>query len=92
MWRLHWVRSDVPPAETEMDDEDIDMTMPHERFVRLRSSAGPVGLVGASGVIGGAVQPFGVQVPDTLTHLEVDYLVENELVGTELLPLPSHQT
>jgi hypothetical protein len=51
-------------AEVEMDDENIDM--PHERFVRLRSSAGPIGLVGASGVIGSAVQPFGVEVPDRL--------------------------
>jgi hypothetical protein len=61
MWRLHWVRSDVPPAETEMDNEEI-INVPHERFVRLRSFAGPVGPVGASGVIGGAVQPFGVQL------------------------------
>lgn len=87
-WRLHWVRSDAPPAELEMDGEDTDTTMPHERFIRLRSPGGPVGPLEASGVIGGAVQPFSVLLPDTLTHVEVDYLVENEIVGTELLPLP----
>jgi hypothetical protein len=91
MWRLYWVRSDVPVAETEVGNEETDMAMPHERFVRFRSSAGPIELVGALGAIGGAVQPFSVQLPDMLTHLEVDYLVENEVVDTELLPLPGLQ-
>jgi hypothetical protein len=88
-WRLNWVRSEVPPAEVERADEGT--VMPHERFVRLRSSAGPVGRVDASGSIGGDIQPFGVAVPGRHTHLEVDYLFENELVGTEVLPLPDLQ-
>jgi hypothetical protein len=39
-------------------------------------------------VIGGPIQPFGVALPDTLTHVEVDYLFENDVVDTEVLPLP----
>jgi hypothetical protein len=92
MWRLLWVRSDVPRAETEAameDDEDLDM--PHERFIRLRSAAGPIGRVDASGDIGGSIQPFGVEVSDAVTHLEVDYLFEGTPAGTEVLPLPAVQ-
>jgi hypothetical protein len=88
-WRVQWVRSQVPPAEVEGDDEGFDM--PDERFVRVRSAAGPVGRVGASGSIGGVIQPFGVEVPDRLAPLEVDYLLENQLVATEVLPLPGLQ-
>ena len=87
MWRFRWVRSDVPPAEVEMDDDE-HTTMPGERLVRLRTSAGPLGRLGASGVIGGAIQPFAKALPDTLTRVEVDYLLDNELVDTEVLPLP----
>ena len=87
-WRLTWVRSDVPAAELEADEDEDDVTVSGERFVRLRSSAGPLGRLGPWGVSGGAVQPFGVARPDTLTQLEVDYLFGNEVVYTEVLPLP----
>lgn len=89
-WRLRWVRSDVPSEEVKMDDDEA-IDMPHERFVRLRSSTGPIGRVGASGSMGGAIQPFGIDVPDRLAPLEVDYLFENELVVTEVLALPGFQ-
>jgi hypothetical protein len=86
MWRLRWVRSDVPRAEVEDDDEDL--AMPHERFVRLRSAQGSIEPVGASGAIGGSVQYFDVEVADTERELEIDYVVGVEFVVTEKLPLP----
>ena len=90
-WRLQWVRSDVPSAEAELVDGRIH-NMPHQRFVRLRSTVGPLDLLDASGVLGGAVQPFSVRLPDTLSHLEVDYVVEDEVVATEIVPLPERRT
>ena len=87
-WRLAWVRSDVPAAELEADEDEDDVTVSGERFVRLRSSARPLGRLGPWGVSGGAIQPFGVARPDTLTDLEADYLFGNEVVDTEILPLP----
>lgn len=86
-WRLMWVRSDVPQAEAEADDTD-DAMVPGERFVRLRTPAEPLGRLGAGGTTGGAIQPFYVARPDTLTHLEADYLFEDEVVATEVLALP----
>ncbi len=88
-WRVLWVRSDVPAAEVEEDEDEDDLTVTGERLVRLRSPAGPMRRLGASGVTGGAIQPFGVALSDTLTHLEADYLYENEVVDSEVLPLPS---
>ena len=90
-WRLTWVRSDVPAAELEADEDEEDVTVTGERFVRLRSSAGPLGRLGPWGVSGGAIQPFGVARPDTLTHLEVDYIFGNDVVDTEVLPLSGVQ-
>lgn len=88
-WRLTWIRCDVPAAEVGADEDEDDVTVSGERFVRLRTSAGPLGRLGAWGVSGGAVQPFGVALPDTLTHLEVDYLFDGNVVATEVLPPPA---
>ena len=88
MWRLRYVRSGVPRAEQAAEMDDLDgVQMPDKRFVRIRST-GPVERTSAACTFGGAIQPFGVGVPDTLTHLEIDYLFEDEVVGTEVLPLP----
>jgi hypothetical protein len=90
-WRLRWVRSDVPPDEVEAAMVDADFDMPDRRFVRLRSADGPIGRLDSSGSIGGSVQAFGINVPDTTAHLEVDYVFENSPAGNEVLPLPGKQ-
>ena len=86
-WRLQWVRSDVPRAEIEAAMADEDLDMPHERFLGLRPPRAR-SRWRASGTIGGPIQPFGVSVPDTIDHLEVDYRIGNTSAGSEVLPLP----
>ncbi|MBB6626716.1 hypothetical protein H5V45_05200 [Nocardioides sp. KIGAM211] len=91
-WRLRWVRSDVPAAEVaraydQDEDDDGSMIRPGDRFVRLRYVDAPRWM-GAGGAVGGAVQPFFTSVPDSVTHVEVDYLLDDELVATEVVPLP----
>lgn len=89
MWRLRWVRSEVPPTETAAmneDGDDADIYMPHDRFIRLRTPQGLLAPLGASGDIGGYVQVFGVEVPDVIDRLTVDYVCDDEaVVSSEVL-------
>lgn len=89
-WRLRWVRSDVPRTELddELDGDGFPPVMPHERFLRLSTTDGPLGRVDAS-ASGGQIQFFAVQVPDTLVELRVEYASGDASAGAETLVLPS---
>lgn len=90
MWRLRWVRSDVPRDEldAEMRGEDRGPVMLHQRFLRISSADGPLGPLDSSSSGIGA-QFFAVQVPDTETDLRVEYVFESTSAGTEKLTLPT---
>lgn len=91
-WRIAWVRSGLPQGEVgDVTDQDVVVGMPHERHVRLRTSAGPIDPVGASGS-GPSPEYFAIELPDIVRELVVDYLFEHQVVATEAIALPRAAT